>query len=454
MATKLFPGTTAADLGPAAIRDGDEAAVTQHATRKAGPALRMGYDGPSLVTDDTATRVRDLRSGTPVWMPHGEARQAGRPLCRGFSTDVAVIGGGITGALLADAALLAGKRVAVFDRRGLAKGSTPASTALLLFELDDPLTLLAQRIGQRRAARAWWRSAMAVGHLRGRISDLGLRCCFRERHTAYLPGNMLDVRGLRHEAELRARLGLRSAFVDGAALRRLAGIAKPGAIWSAGSGELDPVRLTRGLWRSAIARGALIHAPVDIADIDPGRTGVTLTTADGIRVNARHVVLATGYELPKMLLPRGYKVISTWAMATRPQRRHLWPSRCLIWEAADPYLYLRTTPDGRVLAGGEDEEFTDEARRDRLAPRKIAAIGRKLARLMPDVDTTPDFTWAGCFGISATGLPAIGPVPGARNCFAVLGFGGNGITFAAIAAQMFQRMLAGQADPDAELFGL
>lgn len=414
----------------------------------------MGYDEPLPVTGNTATRTRDLRTGTPVWMPHGEVRQADRPLRRGFATDVAVIGGGVTGALLADAALLAGQRVAVFDRRGLVKGSTPASTALLQFELDEPLTLLARRIGRRRAVRAWWRSAMAVGHLRGRIADLGLRCGFRERHTAYLPGNVLDVSGLRHEAELRARLGLRSTFIDGAELRHLTGIAKPGAIWSAGSGELDPLQLTRGLWRSAIARGAGIHAPVDIADIDPGRAGVTLTTGDGIVVQARHVVLATGYELPKMLHPRGYKVISTWAMATRPQRRRLWPSRCLIWEAADPYLYLRTTPDGRVLAGGEDEEFIDEARRDRMAPRKVAAIGRKLVRLMPGLDITPDFAWTGCFGVSATGMPAIGPVPGAKGCFAVLGFGGNGITFAAIAAQMFQRMLAGQPDPDAELFAL
>jgi glycine/D-amino acid oxidase-like deaminating enzyme len=39
-------------------------------------------------------------------------------------------------------------------------------------------------------------------------------------------------------------------------------------------------------------------------------------------------------------------------------------------------------------------------------------------------------------------------------CYAVLGFGGNGITFSALAAQMLQRMLAGLDDPDADLFKL
>jgi glycine/D-amino acid oxidase-like deaminating enzyme len=42
----------------------------------------------------------------------------------------------------------------------------------------------------------------------------------------------------------------------------------------------------------------------------------------------------------------------------------------MIWEASDPYLYLRTTPDGRIICGGEDEDFSDEAARDRLLGRK------------------------------------------------------------------------------------
>ena len=404
--------------------------------------------------DETATQLRDLRTGTPVWLPQGDGTEVDRPLKRGFRTDVAIIGGGVSGALIADAALQAGQRVAVFDRRGLVRGSTPASTALLQFELDQPFIQLAARIGQRRTARAWWRSASAVHYLRGRIQDLDLRCNFRERASAYLPGTLLDVAGLRKEVDARARVGLRSRFIGRDVLRARTNLEQPGAIWSEGCGELDPVRMVRGLWRSAEARGAVIHTPVMIADIDPGPRGVTLTTAEGVSVTARHVVLATGYELAKMLKPKGYSVVSTWAMATAPQRDRLWPSRCLIWQASDPYLYLRTTADDRLIVGGEDEEFADPEKRDRLIPRKIAAIRRKLGRLMPGVATEAAFTWCASFGASTTGLPAIGPVPGAKGCYAAMGYGGNGITFSAIAAQMFQREVLGIADPDADIFGL
>ncbi len=406
------------------------------------------------MTTASLTRKRDLRTGTPVWLPDGELREAPRPLRQGFSTDVAVIGGGVSGALLADAALQAGCSVAVFDRRGLVRGSTPASTVLLQFELDQPLSALSARIGPDAAARAWWRSAGAVQHLRGRIEDLGLRCGLRERASAYLPGNTLNVAGLRAEAAARERIGLRSHFIGRDALHALTGIDKPGAIWSTGNGELDPVRLVRGLWRSAIARGARIHAPEDIADIDPGRDRVTLTTGAGITVTAKHVVLATGYEPSRLLKPHGYKVITTWAMATAPQRDKLWGTRCLIWEAADPYLYLRTTADDRIIVGGEDEEFSDDAKRDTLIPHKMTAIRRKLAKLLPSVETEAEFEWTGCFGVSDTSLPAIGPVPGAERCFAVMGYGGNGITFSAIAAQMFLRLLAGIPDPDSDVFAL
>jgi glycine/D-amino acid oxidase-like deaminating enzyme len=398
------------------------------------------------------TPRRDLRSGRPVWLRRGGVGVPFGALGRNIRVDVAVVGAGVTGALVADALLQAGMRIAVLERRGPARGSSSASTALLQFELDQPLTRLTRKIGRERAARAYWRSASAVDYLRGRITDLRLRCGFMERMTAYLPGNVLDVKGLRREADQRARIGLRSRFIERGELRALTTIDKPGAILSSGSGEVDPVALVGGLWRSALARGALLHAPADVVDVDSGRTSVTLTTRDGLEIRARYAVFATGYEQLKLVKPGKHRIISTWAMATAPQPKRLWPSRCLIWEASDPYLYLRTTRDGRLIVGGEDEEFSDEQKRDALTPAKIGAIRRKLAALMPGVDTGPEFSWAGSFGTSETGLPSIGTVPGARRCFAVLGYGGNGFTFGAVAAQLIQRAVIGLPDPDEDLF--
>lgn len=400
-----------------------------------------------------AIRVkRDLRSGSPSWLAKRRRPPAATPLDRNESADVVVIGGGASGALVADAALQSGLTVIAIDRRDFTKGSTPASTALLLFELDQPLSILSKRLGEHRAARAWQRSAQAVSRLSGRITDLGLSCSFRERASVYLPGETLDAAGLAQEATARARIGLRSRYAEAAEVRALTGIEADGAIVSTGSAEVDPVRFVDGLWRSAALRGARLHAPVEATKIDETRSGVQVETVGGQTIEARFAVLATGYELMSCVPAKGHRVVSTFAFATEPQKTALWPSRALIWEAADPYLYLRTTDDGRILAGGEDEETADADAREAMAGRKVAAIGRKLKRLMPDVSTDPEFAWSGFFGLSDDGLPTIGAPPGMKRVFAVMGYGGNGITFSAIAAEMVQRAMIGMPDPDADLF--
>jgi len=408
-----------------------------------------------MTDSESATRHKRLSAGRPVWL----ARRRRPPLPytkfnTRFEPDVVVIGAGISGALIADALVTAGKRVAVTDRRPPLHGSTAASTALLQFELDLPLSKLASRVGIARSTRAWWRSVQGVDHLRSRIDDLGIDCDFAERSTVYLPGDVLDLGGLEREAELRRRAGLRSQMIDRRELRRLTGIDRAGAILSHGSAEANPVKLAAGLWRANIARGVRLYTPVQIDDVVSFSDHVRIKTDTKRILRAGAAVFATGYELAKFVRPKGYRVSSTWAYATRAQRSALWPSRCLIWEAADPYLYVRTDAADRVIVGGEDEDFSDEATRDGMLPDKIAAIRRKLERLMPRIDAKPVHTWCGSFGSSATSLPRIGAIPRHRHCYAVLGFGGNGFTFSAIAAQMLQRTLSGMKDPDADLFAL
>lgn len=53
---------------------------------------------------------------------------------------VAVIGGGITGALVAYHLIQAGVDTVLVDKRDIGHGSTSASTSLLQYEVDTPAT--------------------------------------------------------------------------------------------------------------------------------------------------------------------------------------------------------------------------------------------------------------------------------------------------------------------------
>jgi glycine/D-amino acid oxidase-like deaminating enzyme len=398
------------------------------------------------------TRQLDLRTGRAVWDAYRAPRVPTAPLRRDARTDVLVVGMGISGAMVAEALTAAGHAVMLIDRRGPMLGSTAATTALVQFEPDSPLRLLAGTIGRDKAERAWRRARLAVDSLRARIDALGIACRLASRRTVYLAGDLLDAAGLADEAAARRAAGLYADYLDVARLRSDYGLDRDAAIVSHDNLALEPRKLTSGLLRAAAARGARLHAPVEATRFAHSATGVEVETAGGPVIRAGHVVLATGYELTAPVPVEGHRIISTWAIATRPQPRSLWPRQAMIWEASDPYLYLRTTHDGRVICGGEDEEFTDEERRDALLPEKAAAIAGKLARLLPGIDPTPEFAWTGSFGSTTTGLPVIRRLRRKPRMHAVLGYGGNGITFARIAAELIATELDGGSDADADVF--
>jgi glycine/D-amino acid oxidase-like deaminating enzyme len=373
------------------------------------------------------------------------------PLDRDIRADVLVIGAGVSGALVADR--LSGEReVVIIDRRGLALGATAASTALVAHEIDTPLVELTRMIGADRAIRAWRRSRAAVRALAERTKALRIECGFAARSSLYLAGTVLDGEGLAAEAVARQAAGLEATLLSRQRLGDRFGIDRDAALLSDGDFLVDPRQLTAGYLRAALGRGARIHAPAEANNIAEAAGGLIVATKAGPTIAARQVVYCTGYELPTVLTGRGHRRVSTYALATIPQPRLHPALACLVTEASDPYLYLRDGPDCRIICGGEDEAVADADARDALLPAKIAVIRHKLARLLPGIDATPEFAWAGTFGDSETGLPSIGVVPGLANAMAVVGFGGNGMVYARIAAEIIAATLAGRIDPDADLF--
>jgi len=255
------------------------------------------------------------------------------------------------------------------------------------------------------------------------------------------------------EREARLAAGLPCRMLSRGELGADFGVRAQAAIMAYGDLTIDPRETTCALLRAACDAGTTIYTPVDIAGIDAKKSRVLATTTNDWTIRAKHLVFATGYEFPKQVPQRGHTIASTWAIATARQPRRLWPSECMIWQAADPYLYVRTTSDGRVICGGEDEEFFDEEKRNAFVGRKTRTLERKLGRLLPGIDSRAEFAWAGSFGQSTTGLPTIGPIPRMPNCWAALGYGGNGTTYSRIAADVICGALAGRPDVDADLYG-
>jgi glycine/D-amino acid oxidase-like deaminating enzyme len=265
----------------------------------------------------------------------------------------------------------------------------------------------------------------------------------------------MGSRGLKAEVKARRRMKLPSEYLDKAELRRQFGMDRTGAILSDGAAELDPARTCAACLATAQHLGARIYAPVEAIVFEPLSKGVRIATRDGPSVTCRKLVLATGYEVVKGVPRNTFDIVSSWALATTPiPNREFWPGRCLIWEAADPYLYMRTTPDNRILAGGADSGLLATKRRAAAIPNKSEDILQKVRNLLRKPDLQVAYAWAGAFAESPTGLPVLGPLAGLPAAYAILGCGGNGITYSMIASQLVRQWVQGKRDPDADLFEL
>ena len=152
-----------------------------------------------------ATTKRDLRTGRSLWADSPGLGVPIQPLTEAISVDVAVVGAGISGAFMAHG-LAHDHSVAVLDRRPPLMGSTIASTALLQWEIDLPLTELAGRVGTAKARRAWLRSYDAVQTLERIVTDGGVRCGLARKRSLYLAGDAYGRRALEAEAEARAAI--------------------------------------------------------------------------------------------------------------------------------------------------------------------------------------------------------------------------------------------------------
>jgi glycine/D-amino acid oxidase-like deaminating enzyme len=115
----------------------------------------------------------DLKSGYPFW-PIKNGLLASYPsVNENLTCDVAIVGGGITGALMAYHLTKAQFDVIVVDRRDIATGSTSASTALLQYEIDTPLSDLIGMVGRDHAVRSYLLCVEAIGKIERLIGLLG-----------------------------------------------------------------------------------------------------------------------------------------------------------------------------------------------------------------------------------------------------------------------------------------
>lgn len=380
----------------------------------------------------------DLKSNEPFWLLKNGLIASYPSLKSDEECDVLIIGGGITGSLIAHQMIKDGYHTILIDRRELCNGSTSATTSMLQYEIDVPLFELIEKIGKKGAIESYKACSDAIDRvekLAGLIkSDAG----FKRKKSLYFASKKKDTEWLQKEYQARKDAGFDVKWLKSEQVLKQFGFENTyGGILSKQGASIDAFRFAHELFRHNVKKGLRIFDKTEMVKVQYHKGFNLVSTDKGYQIKTKKIIYCIGYESKNLIKENFVDLKSTYAVVSEIDNDKFKNiSNTLVWNTDDPYIYMRTTDDGRLLIGGGDEDFYDAEKRDSLLEKKEKEIIKSLKKIKPDYDFYPDFVWAGTFGETKDGLPYIGEHEKFKNSYFVLGFGGNGITFSATGMEM------------------
>ncbi|WP_213278396.1 NAD(P)/FAD-dependent oxidoreductase [Chryseobacterium indologenes] len=396
----------------------------------------------------------DLKSNEPFWLLKNGLLASYPSLQSNEKCDVLIVGGGITGSLIAHQMIEDGYDTILIDKRELCNGSTSATTSMLQYEIDVPLYELIEKLGKKGAVLSYKACSDAIDTLEKLSKMIKSNAGFKRKKSLYFASKKKDAEWLKKEYQARKENGFEVQWLgEEQILKKFEFENTYGGILSRQGASIDAFQFAHELFMYNVRKGLKIFDKTEMVKVEEHK-GFNLVTVDsGYQIKAKKIIYCIGYESKNLLKENFVNLKSTYAVVSEIDKDKFKNiSNTLVWNTDDPYLYMRTTDDGRILIGGGDEDFYDAEKRDALLNKKEKEILKNLKKIKPDYHFYPDFVWAGTFGETKDGLPYIGEYKKLRNSYFVLGFGGNGITFSVTGMEMASLFMKNKKHPLSRYF--
>jgi glycine/D-amino acid oxidase-like deaminating enzyme len=338
-----------------------------------------------------------------------------------------------------------GYDVLMIDRRDVAQGSSSATTSMLQYEIDVQLKDLSEMIGEEAAVTCYKAGITAIKKMGELVEKTCIECGFESKTSLFVAHNKSAEKDLKLEFDIRNKHNLGVTWLDAKEIKAQYGLDCKGGILSETAASVDAYQFAHELIQLNVKRGMKVYDQTEVKEFNLEDVAPHLVSEEGFKVYFDKAIFCTGFESTQMIKENIADLFYTYATVSEqdikiPEKL----KETLVWNTEEPYLYMRTTDDNRLLIGGEDATTNVSFFQQNKKEKKAKTLKKKLEKLVPGIDFTEDFSWAGTFGTTKDGLPYIGASPEHSNALFVLGFGGNGITFSVQAMDIIVDFLKGR----------
>jgi glycine/D-amino acid oxidase-like deaminating enzyme len=344
--------------------------------------------------------------------------------------------------------------VAIIEKRQLASGSSSANTGLLQFSNDIMLHELIEQIGEEKAVRFYKLCQEAINHLEEVAMSVPVSPEFTRRKSIYYASTPLHLPKLKKEYKTLKQHGFPVEYWSRKDMKEHLPFSKTGALITHGDAEVNPFRFVNGIFEYLKEHNTTAFEGTEAIEVKEDGDRVFIETTKGT-LTASHVVYSTGYETPPLGENIGTEINRSYAIATKPVKDlSQWHERSLIWETDRPYLYLRTTVDNRIIAGGLDEDPAEAPQSKEKIDKQGKRIEKEVQKMFPDLNVEMEYAWGASFGESLDHLPYIGKHPEKERIYYLLGYGGNGTVYSMLGSRILRDLILNRPNADAEIVKL
>lgn len=402
----------------------------------------------------------ETRKEQALWTQINPVPAAYSWLTEDISVDVAVIGGGVTGALCALRLQEEGVETALLSSGPIGYGEEAGSSGTAHYEMPGGMARLAEKIGIDRAVRAFGLCREGVEMIDNLVHNLDSDCGCRRSDSLLFAAQENEVDKLRQEYLLRKHNGLPVEYLSRERANDLFSFEiSAGIVSKRMSVSIDPYRFTHAVLARAAAGGVKIYENTAIEEVSCAEDTQILLASTHKKVRCGKLILAVGAEA-KSMLPGVSGTRTSFSIATDPISIFAgWPGKCVI-SSFSGELVFSVTPDNRIVAQGLESgmtgmrgKLTGVIPKQAFQEKKYAQLSKEVERLFPGIrKTEAEHPFCYEYPVTGNGLPIISKHKSYPGCIFAICNGVSGLAFAPIAAKHVAEMVLEESNPDHAIF--